>query len=597
MATLQEAIDSLGPNVEKSLELTERAIAMSRKTGFQYGLATGLNIKGNTLRLVGNTSEAVPVLKEALHVSEVNNFRNNAANVLNNLANVYDDVGDYQSAFKTYEQAVQMYGAMKDSLNMAHTYGNMGIVMHHLRNYEKANVYYFKSIDLLKALHEPVGALFAEVAGNYIEQKNYPGAFDILFRNLKIADSNDREDALPVTYMNLGLCYDQVGNNDSALYYYLKAEELYKIKEDAANESALLNDIGSVYIEQNKLGAAEKYSMEALALAKSTHNNGTLYGAYDNLAVIYAKRGDYPKAYTYMKWRAEIRDTLLNEEKMHALTELATRYETKEIEEKNTLLQKENDLQQLRLKQKDILLFGALTGLALLTGMAVLLLRQNRLLRDQQRIELAHKQLYAQMNPHFIFNCLSSIQHFILQNDTKSANRYLTNFANLMRQTLENSKTATITLREEIKYLNSYLAMEHLRFGNKFNYEIKCEESVDADTIEIPPMMIQPFAENAIRHGLSHYKNNEGRLNISFYVKDGSLYCEVDDNGIGREQSQLLKEQTSAAYRSHGMEVTKERLDLVSKIKKADYSVMITDKMESGTPTGTLVTIKFPIQV
>jgi tetratricopeptide (TPR) repeat protein len=592
---LESAINKSQTDVNEALTFTDSALRIARILKYRRGLVAALTVKGNFTRVLGKPAEALSIFREALHISEAGSLNINTADILNGMANTYDDLGDYKKALTYFQNAAGIYRSLNDTLNLRNTYANTAIVLQHMTDYQKANEYYEKAIHLSELLGMPVGSMYAAMGGNLIEQKQYRQAFDILFKGRGIADTSNDAYSSVIVYMNIGLAYDVTGKMDSALYYYLKAEKIADEIDDVINQSTLLNNIGTVYIESGNFSKAGQYLMKSLKLAKDISHNAIMANAYINLSELYAKQGNYQQAYNFAKLGHAIKDTLLSKEKARSLADLTISYETREIEQEKNILQKKNAIQQFRIKQQGILLYGALLVVSLVVTIAFLFWRQNKLLSKQQRIELAHKQLYAQMNPHFIFNCLGSIQNFILKNDTKNANRYLTSFASLMRQTLENSKTSTITLREELKYIKNYLSMEHLRFENKFSYEVSCESNIDLDAIEIPPMMVQPFAENAIAHGLGYYKNGEGYLSVRFYLESGILYCEVDDNGIGRQRSQELKEQVSSAYRSQGMEVTRERLELVSKIKKADYSVTIKDKTDGNKPAGTLVIIKFPV--
>jgi sensor histidine kinase YesM len=212
-------------------------------------------------------------------------------------------------------------------------------------------------------------------------------------------------------------------------------------------------------------------------------------------------------------------------------------------------------------------------------------------------MEMELKSLYAQMNPHFIFNCLNSIQRFVMENDKLNANKYLADFAQLMRQTLDNSKDGIITLTNEVEYLENYISFEHMRFKDKFSYAIEVDPGIQRDRIELPSMIIQPFVENAIRHGLNNLEKRPGLLRIRFYRRKNFLYCMVDDNGIGMDEAQKLKERAFIKYQSHGMDLTRKRLALVSKMQRDDYKIFVTSKRGSDkNPEGTTVIIKFPLQ-
>ena len=190
------------------------------------------------------------------------------------------------------------------------------------------------------------------------------------------------------------------------------------------------------------------------------------------------------------------------------------------------------------------------------------------------------------MNPHFIFNSLNSIGDYILKNDTQSANDYLSKFAKLMRMTLENSEKKEILLSEDITLLKTYMDIERKRFNNKFNYTIDIEFSLDPDDILVPPMILQPFIENSIIHGLA--LKDEGHIIISFKEKNSMLICSVDDNGIGREKSSS----SSTHKKSLGMAITKSRIEIINKIKNTEGDIKIIDKTK-----GTKIEVSLPMQL
>ncbi len=226
------------------------------------------------------------------------------------------------------------------------------------------------------------------------------------------------------------------------------------------------------------------------------------------------------------------------------------------------------------------------------------IIRKDKLRRqaEQQLLDLEQKALRAQMNPHFIFNCLHSIQSFILDNDSEKANKYLSQFASLIRQTLENSLQSFILLAEEIKYLSTYLQLEQMRSESKFEYRIETEAGLPTATISIPVMVLQPFVENAVRHGVQSVNDRTGLINIHFSTNDQQLVCRIEDNGIGRQQAQLQRNSRPAPYRSRGMQLTYERIELINTNSVKKITVETVDKFnECNEPSGTDVIIRFPI--
>ena len=213
-----------------------------------------------------------------------------------------------------------------------------------------------------------------------------------------------------------------------------------------------------------------------------------------------------------------------------------------------------------------------------------------------QTIKAELKALRSQMNPHFIFNTLSAIQTAVNNSDKANASKYIGDFAKLIRKVLENSKHSFISLREELEMLSLYIELEHLRFGKKFTFEIIVDENLDIDYHEIPTMVIQPYVENAILHGLAPNKNKVGLLNLTIILNNNTVFCVVEDNGIGRDEAMEIKKRKGFVQNSMGTEITEDRIKLYKKGMKEDFSVKIIDlKDHIGNPIGTRVELTFPI--
>ncbi len=215
--------------------------------------------------------------------------------------------------------------------------------------------------------------------------------------------------------------------------------------------------------------------------------------------------------------------------------------------------------------------------------------------------KLAHVEmsaLLAQMNPHFLFNSLNSIESYIVSNQTKAAAQYLNNFSRLMRLILQHSRSNYISLKEEINALELYLEMEHIRFKDKFQYGIYIARDLDTDAIDIPPMLIQPYVENAIWHGLMHKPDrSNGMLVLEISRKDNFLYCVIEDNGIGREKAQaIVAKKTTPRKRSMGMAITKDRMKIMSQLYNFNTEVKVTDLYrKDGEARGTRVELFIPL--
>jgi LytS/YehU family sensor histidine kinase len=214
---------------------------------------------------------------------------------------------------------------------------------------------------------------------------------------------------------------------------------------------------------------------------------------------------------------------------------------------------------------------------------------RERITSDRLLAEL--NALRSQMKPHFIFNSLNSVQHFIIENDEESAHLYLSRFSELMRKILEHTQKNTISLGREIETLELYLSLEKLRFGINFDYDIAIASGIIPDAVEIPPMLIQPYVENAIWHGLLPKKEN-AKLWLRFFSENNQLVCEIEDNGIGREKAREIKRKRE--HQSAGMKNIEERITIINRVSEIKVKLEVIDLHDAkGTALGTKVRLKF----
>jgi LytS/YehU family sensor histidine kinase len=209
--------------------------------------------------------------------------------------------------------------------------------------------------------------------------------------------------------------------------------------------------------------------------------------------------------------------------------------------------------------------------------------------------ELEMQALRAQMNPHFIFNCLNSINRFILKNESEAASDYLTKFSKLIRLILQNSQSHSVSLEQELEALRLYMDMEMLRFEGKFDYQISLDPDLEIEDLEVPPLVIQPYVENAIWHGLMH-KQDKGYLEIGLGRENGTLYCQITDDGVGRKRAAELKSKSASKNKSLGMQITAHRLELINALSDKATTVEVIDLVNSsGEACGTRVVLKIPV--
>ena len=413
-----------------------------------------------------------------------------------------------------------------------------------------------------------------------------------------------------------------VGNIEpSRLYIHLKEydkaiaslNQLIKIDRERNIYISLggeLTVLSKAYLGKNENVAALNAAREGLSAIKRSKRNAVLIENYELLSDIFYKLGNSDSAYIYLKLYMALKDSLLKKQYLFRLNNYKKEAEEERTTSQINLLNKNNQLKEQKLKQQAFVKNGLTIGIFLLSLLGVfifrslLLKRKNEKLRMQQDFELKQLEnekkqaelemqpLRAQMNPHFIFNCLSSINRFILKNESKTASNYLTRFSRLIRMVLINSQKPMIALEDELQMLRLYLDMERLRFKDSFNYRIAFLNTMDGDNIFIPPLLLQPFCENAIWHGLMH-KEGQGMLDIELSMQENILNCTITDNGIGRGKAEDMNSKSTEKEKSMGLKITTERLALLNREKGVNTFYEIEDVAdENGNAAGTKINLK-----
>ena len=227
----------------------------------------------------------------------------------------------------------------------------------------------------------------------------------------------------------------------------------------------------------------------------------------------------------------------------------------------------------------------------------LLVLQRRKLKAEQRSVSMEQRLLRAQMNPHFIFNSLASIQNFVINENSDQASIYLSRFSQLVRNILDNSSEEYVPLEKEINTIENYLELQKVRYAGKFEYKISVDEQLDVENIMIPPMLAQPFIENAIEHGIRH-RETQGHIDIRFRLEDGMIRFEVEDNGVGRERSHEIESAHKPGHRSMATSITRDRLNTLNKKLKKKIRMEIVDlKDEAGKARGTRVEFGVPVVV
>ncbi len=533
------------------------------------------------------------------------------------LADSYLDRGEYEAGFDYNKKSDELIKSVSNefpnayedfyytiSTNMSRIYSTAG-------DYQSAINYLQVATKIFKANKSTEYSMSLDIAGLFSEMGKYDSAMVYWVESSK--DSfwfSNYSNAIGFSHLVLGDIY--LGNKqyDKAIEVYKKCYQIFDTlgKYNYAGFGIMETTLGlaKAYNEMANYNTALQYAKQGTAIAQQRVLRPYMMKGYEVLSSVYHHLRNNDSAYKYLLKYNTIKDSIQNTQLLLRIYSYKKEAEDLKKQSQLMLLDKDNKLKTAQLKQqtqfKNFLVIG-LVGL-LIIGFFIFgwltLKRKNEKLNNekiqtelqQRTIELEMQALRAQMNPHFIFNCLSSINRFILKNEGKTASSYLVRFSRLIRMVLINSQKPLITLEDELQMLTIYLDMERLRFKDSFDYGITFLNTVETGNIFIPPLLLQPFCENAIWHGLMH-KEGHGRLNIEFSMKDNILHCTIADNGIGLEKSGEMKSKSAEKEKSLGLKITTERLALLNSQKGLHSFYKIENILdENGNIAGTKINLK-----
>ena len=540
-------------------------------------------------------------------------------------AKVYIQLGNYYIFTTNYAKAIIALNTAEKLLLKINTkhpllagvYASYGQVYLQDKKIELSTTYLEKSVKNIE--QQPLVDTFAYVRAIYTLASNYiydsiEISFQTYLKAYNIALLSKNEYLIATTSSGLGNIYSQMGiHRDSkyfndAIAYANKAVDYYKKTNNFSKIGYPLTCIAQSYDNLDNTVMAVKYYKEAMSNFEQFDNKHLLDNSYLGLSYCYNNLGKNDSAFLYLDKYVELHNKLTSEERTKQIDQLSAQFETEK---------KENEIKNLQLKnQKRAILFGSIIGLlAFILLFAILLFnrfrikKQNELLKieleetaKRNAIELQKNQadltaLKSQMNPHFIFNALNSIQELYTIGDKKTANEQMANFATLTRKILDVSGKQKIDLADEIDILTKYLELEGIRFENDFVYQINLSKNIDVDYVQLPPMLIQPYVENSIKHGLLHKKGTK-HLTLNFILNDDetNLVCEIIDNGIGRIASSEINKNRPQSHVSFSTSATEKRLQLLNQGKQENIAVLFDDiEDENKNALGTKVSIQIPI--
>ncbi len=539
-------------------------------------------------------------------------------NALHGMFELNRQMGNYENSFYYAQKLNDIAEKTGNQRWMAEAFWGLAELFTLTENYPDALLYYAKA----RAVSEPAinpdsiqirrAMRFEMESAELFSLVNQFDSAWLVYKKHKPSD----ESLNSLFLLSTGECLFLQGNFQQALDNFRQSFNGFLQKNQVYEVMRTLLDIARVYEILNDHQKAIVYGEQALQLAVQTHVKRFERDGYQILSDAFTGLNQSDSSNFYFRKYALVKDAVLNDQargKFAAFT----------YEQEIALMNKENQIRDIQL-QKQTLLKNVLIGSVIALLLLAFIFSRNILLKRkaesrkrqlaenelqiqkletdksraellQQKSELEMKALRAQMNPHFIFNCLNAINRFIIGQDAEKAADYLTKFAKLIRIVLEKSGQPMIPLEEELYCLRLYMDLEAIRFEKPFSYEIHCE-GIDQTLVLVPSLLIQPFVENAIWHGLHPVSERQGKISIHMELENELLLCTLCDNGAGRKETSVTLNGFSTR-KSMGIELTRRRLQLADLRFQEQNMVSFQDlKDETGYPAGTCVFIKIPIK-
>jgi anti-sigma regulatory factor (Ser/Thr protein kinase) len=516
------------------------------------------------------------------------------------------EMGNYSESLKYALRHLALSEKLNDTAHNGFSHLVFGHDYRELGEYRQSLNHYFKAKEFFKLFwisrNKPEDNTYTMlcISETYLKMNNLDSALIYSEQAYKLAVTDSVGGLILLSTRIVGDIYFAGGDDETALRYYRQyIPDFVKYKERNRDLGFVLNSMSKIFQKRGQPDSAIFYAKKAFANAQQYQDQENLFNAAMLLSNYYKEKNDHA-AYSYLKIAVQAKDSMMSSDKIKQTQILSYNEQVREKEKQ------EADAKEAA-KIRLIIIISAIL-ISIISFLIWNRLRQLRLrykmILEQKEAEklkaryekellgLEARALRAQMNPHFVFNCLNSIKALMQDNENEKGVTYLTTFSKLIRTLFNNADKKEINLYDEIETCKLYLQLEAMRFGTKFSYSVNVDENIDLKSIQVPALIIQPFIENAIWHGIVP-RNSGGHVSLNVVKKDVIIEVIIDDNGIGREASQQNKSASGLTHKSKGVNLTQSRLELNNLLQQRQAKLEVIDKKdENGMAIGTTVIIK-----
>ncbi|MDQ0065692.1 tetratricopeptide repeat-containing sensor histidine kinase [Chryseobacterium lathyri] len=526
----------------------------------------------------GNYAKSEEFLVKARNIYKTLNDKKNLESVIRKIAQSQEKQNKITPAISNYSKAAEMrYTEKSSAINTNDAARLSSPTVEQKAEAIQDNI----NINLKSKDKGDLAASYSQMADVNIEQKDIPKAEENLNNAYVLSKKEAPQQALEI---NQKLTNFYVDNKDFEKAIEAKKKVLKEdfVKENSQEKVNQIQELADIYIKKNDPEEAVVLLKNAYGIAVEKGHTLEAQKSVKRLDSLYSITGNTDASVSlYRDFLGKLPDIVSKDRS------LVDNKILEDTEQRISQLEKEKELKDQLIRRKNIFNYSLIGALLLLTGLVIFIFRMLKKVQTKNK-KIALQSLRREMNPHFIFNSLNSVNHFIATNNELEANQYLTKFSKLMRGVMENSTEDFIPFQQELDLLQNYLALEKTRFADKFDYEIEVDESLNMQSLKVPGMLVQPFLENAVWHGL-RYRREKGFLKLSFEKEAQHLKITIEDNGIGIQESKKQKTQHQKTREGRGMKNTLERIRLLNDLYKKEIMCTIKDKEHNS---GVLVNIK-----
>ena len=593
----------LAGNYEQAKKLANQNLFIAQQTRKNRFVSESYATLAEIYSLQNNMDSAYVCGSYSISFAKRSDSKQRLFQSLHEQAVIFAYFENYEAAVNKELQVLQMAESDDNLYYQVVAFQSIALYSLEIKNLEVALIYLMRAKDLnLKLKDQRISGTNTLIeAGIYVNRKQFVEATNTINKAEKVYKTNKDYKNLGNIQLAKGIIALKMNSFQNSLTAFELASTYFTRSGNLLNQNLVNQFLGEVYLLKNELISSEKYLKIALVEnEKRGLKSVKIQTIYKLLSQLYFKKNDLQKAVKYQFLYIDCleKSTILNSAAIVArMTEGNLREERERLiefqKESIERKKKEEEIKSLQLSRQ-LFISGIISGLIIVAFIFYILrLRQEKLKQKQREMELSQSLLRTQMNPHFIFNAMSVIQSYIYANDPDKSSQFLVNFSRLIRLILENSPKEFIPIELEVEILEKYLQAQKMRFDNRFSYSIEVDDNLLNASAMVPPMITQPFVENAIEHGQLHTIKG-GHITISISEKDTMIQIQITDNGVGRKGAQKTKKIKS--HKSMAINITKERIEIINFKYKKQGSILIED-FNKEKQTGTIVAILLPLYI